>query len=150
MVRDLNIPVKIIVAPIKREKDGLAISSRNKYLSPKEREQATVIYKSLQEVKRWQKEKLSIAQIRRKLIRFIQQEKDIRIDYVSIVDVDTISEITRPDKGDKLLIAVAVFFNKARLIDNIEITSRTNFVPSPILILCCNGLLVIICKSELR
>ena len=121
MVRDLNIPVKIIVAPIKREKDGLAISSRNKYLSPEEREQATIIYKGLLEVKKWRKEKLSVAQIRRKLIRFIQREKDIRIDYVSIVDVDTISEITRPDKGDKLLIAVAVFFNKARLIDNIEI-----------------------------
>jgi len=121
MVRDLNIPVKIIVAPIKREKDGLAISSRNKYLLPEERKQATVIYKSLQEVKKWRKEKLSVAQIRRKLIRLIQQEKDIRIDYVSIVDVDTLSEVTRPDKGSKLLIAVAVFFNKARLIDNIVI-----------------------------
>lgn len=121
MVRDLNIPVKIIIAPIKREKDGLAISSRNKYLSPEEREQATVIYKGLQKIKRWRNEKLSAAQIRRKLIRFIQKEKDIRIDYISIVDINTLSEVSRPNKGDKLLIAIAVFFNKARLIDNIEI-----------------------------
>jgi len=121
MVRDLNIPVKIIVAPIKREKDGLAISSRNKYLSSEEREQATVIFKSLQEIKKWRNEKLTVAQIRRKLIRSIQKEKDIRIDYISIVDINTLSEVTRPNKGDKLLIAIAVFFNKARLIDNIEI-----------------------------
>ena len=121
MVRDLNIPVKTIIAPIKREKDGLAISSRNKYLSPHEREQATVIYRGLQKIKEWQKEDLTAAQIRRKLIRFIQQEKDIRIDYISIVDINTLTEVTRPEKGDRLLIAVAVFFNKARLIDNIEI-----------------------------
>ena len=120
MILDLNIPVKLIIAPIKREKDGLAISSRNKYLSPEERKQATVIYKSLQEVNKWQKENLSVAQIRRKLIRFIQQKKDIRIDYIYIVDTDTLTEVTRPEKGEKLLIAVAVFFNKARLIDNIE------------------------------
>ena len=121
MIRDLNVPVKIIIAPIKREKDGLAISSRNKYLSPEERKQATVIYKSLHEVKKWQKENLSVAQIRRKLIRFIQQEKDIRIDYIYIVDTNNLTEVTRPDKGEKLLIAIAVFFNKARLIDNIEV-----------------------------
>ncbi len=121
MVRDLNIPVKIIIAPIKREKDGLAISSRNKYLLPEERKQAAVIYKGLQEIKNWKKNNLSVAQIRRKLIRFIQKEKDIRIDYISIVDINTLSEVSRPNKGDKLLIAIAVFFNKARLIDNIEI-----------------------------
>ncbi len=121
MVRDLNIPVKIIVAPIKRESDGLAMSSRNKYLSPSERKQAPIIYKGLREIKNWKKEDLTVALLRRKLIRYIQQEKDIRIDYVSIVDAETLAEISRPEKGQKLLVAVAVFFNKARLIDNIEI-----------------------------
>ncbi len=121
MVRDLNIPVKIIIAPIKREKDGLAMSSRNKYLLPEERRQATAIYNGLQKIKKWQNDNLSVAQVRRKLIRFIQREKDIRIDYVSIVNNNTLSEVSRPKKGDKLLIAVAVFFNKARLIDNIVI-----------------------------
>jgi len=121
MVRDLNIPVKIIIAPIKRENDGLAMSSRNKYLSPEERKQATVIYRGLQEVKNWKRDNLSAAQIRRKLMRIIQLEKDIRVDYVSITDIDTLSEVNNPEKGDKLLVAVAVFFNKARLIDNIEI-----------------------------
>jgi len=121
MVRDLNVPVKIIVAPIKRETDGLAMSSRNQYLSDDERKQAPIIYKGLREVKKWKEEDLTVAQIRRKLIRYIQQEKDIRIDYVSIVDAETLEEVTRPEKGQKLLVAVAVFFNKARLIDNIEI-----------------------------
>jgi len=120
MARDLNIPVKIIITPVVREKDGLAVSSRNRYLTPAEREQATIIYKGLQQVKEWRKEDLSVAQIRKKLLKFIQQAHDARIDYVTIVDEKTLKEENKPYPGQSLLIAVAVFFGKARLIDNIS------------------------------
>jgi pantoate--beta-alanine ligase len=119
MVRDLNLPVKIIVNPIVREKDGLAVSSRNQYLTVAEREQATIIYKGLQQVKKWRKENLSVVQIRKKLLKFIQQAPDARIDYISIVDDKNLTEENKPYPEQHLLIAVAVFFGKARLIDNI-------------------------------
>ncbi len=121
MVRDLNVPVEIVVCPIVREEDGLAMSSRNQHLSPDEREQATALYRGLRQVKAWRDQGLSVAQVRRKLMRFIQQAPDARIDYVSIVDEKTLMEVTRVDPGQALLVAVAVFFNKVRLIDNIRL-----------------------------
>lgn len=121
MVRDLNLPIKIIVIPTVREKDGLAISSRNQYLTISEREQGTIIYKGLQQVKDWRKEKLSVVQVRKKLLKFIQQAPDARIDYICIIDEKTLTEENKPYPGQQLLVAVAVFFGKARLIDNISV-----------------------------
>lgn len=120
MVRDMNIPVKITTVSIKREKDGLAMSSRNQHLSPVERKQATVMHRGLQQIKIWRRTGLSAAQTRRKLMRFIQMETLARIDYVSIVDMETLTDVSQPFKGQKLIVAVAVFFNKTRLIDNIQ------------------------------
>ena len=121
MIRDLNLPVKIFVGPVVREKDGLALSSRNQYLTDPEREQADIIYKSLQQVKEWRKENLSVAQLRKKLLKNIQQAQDARIDYVCILDEKTLTEESKPYPGQILLVAVAVFFGKARLIDNITL-----------------------------
>ncbi len=121
MVRDLNLPLKIIIYPIVREKDGLAVSSRNQYLKDSEREQAPIIYKGLQQVKEWRKENLSVSQVRKKLLKYIQQAPDARIDYVSIVDEKTLMEENKPYPGQNLLIAVAVFIGKTRLIDNISL-----------------------------
>lgn len=121
MVRDLNIPVKLQICPTVRERDGLAMSSRNAYLTEAERVQAPVIYTGLQQIHTWKKNNLSPAQLRRKLIRFIQTAPDARIDYAVIVDEDTLDPVTKAYPGQHLLAAVAVFFGKTRLIDNIRI-----------------------------
>ncbi len=122
MVRDLNVDVEIITCDIKRALDGLALSSRNKYLSDEQRAQAPVIYDALQHIDEWKREECSISQLRKKLIRYIQEAPDARIDYVEIVDKNTLQEVTKPQKGQELIIAVAVLFGSARLIDNILIT----------------------------
>jgi len=121
MVRDLDVPVTLQICPIVRERDGLALSSRNAYLTEIERVQAPVINTGLQQVKVWKKQNLSPAQIRRKLIRFIKTAPDARIDYALIVDEETLEPVTKASAGQKLLVAVAVFFGKTRLIDNIRV-----------------------------
>ena len=121
MVRDLDVPVTLQICPIVRERDGLALSSRNAYLTEIERVQAPVINTGLQQVKVWKKQNLSPAQIRRKLIRFIKTAPDARIDYALIVDEETLEPVTKASAGQKLLVAVAVFFGKTRLIDNVRV-----------------------------
>jgi len=121
MAHDLNLPIKIIINPIIREKDGLAISSRNQYLTKSERKQATIIYKGLKEVTVWKKDGLTVAQLKTKLLKFVQQAADARADYISIIDDKTLEEVSKPYPGQFLLIAVAVFFGNARLIDNVTI-----------------------------
>jgi|UniRef100_A0A7C3UUP5 pantoate--beta-alanine ligase len=117
MVRDLNLPVKIIVAPTVREKDGLAMSSRNIYLTPKEREEAVVLYRSLMMAKEMiekgeRNPNLIIGKMREMI-----EETSGKIDYISIVDTKELREVDLI-KGE-VLIALAVYFGKARLIDNI-------------------------------
>ncbi|MCX7918432.1 MAG: pantoate--beta-alanine ligase [bacterium] len=120
MVQDLNIPVKVVILPTTRECDGLAMSSRNKYLSDNERRQAVVLYQSLQLaqsiIKQGEKNAARIIQAMQQLI---SSQPDARIDYVSIVDpktLDDVNVITEP-----VLIAIAVYIGKTRLIDNIII-----------------------------
>lgn len=121
MVRDLNVDVEVITCDIKRALDGLALSSRNKYLTDEQRAQAPIIYEALQHIPEWKKEECSISQLRKKLIRHIQEAPDARIDYVEIVDKNTLQEVSKPQAGQELIIAVAVLFGSARLIDNIQI-----------------------------
>jgi len=121
MVRDLDVPVTLQICPIVRERDGLALSSRNAYLTEIERVQAPVINTGLQQVTVWKKQNLSPAQIRRKLIRFIKTAPDARIDYALIVDEETLEPVTKASSGQKLLVAVAVYFGKTRLIDNVRV-----------------------------
>ena len=122
MVEDLNLPVKIKVLPIVREKDGLAMSSRNTYLSKQERENATILYNSLQTavgmIKSGDKDPRKITAAVRKMIK---AKRGARIDYIKIVDFDTLKEVKKIKA--RSLIAVAVFIGKTRLIDNIIISS---------------------------
>jgi pantoate--beta-alanine ligase len=120
MVRDLNIPVEIIVNPLIREPDGLAMSSRNRYLSQAERQQALSISRSLIEAKH----KMSQPQTRdikavRDGIRETIEISGGKIDYVEIIDNESLLPVS--NTTDKILIAVAAFFGKTRLIDNIVI-----------------------------
>jgi pantoate--beta-alanine ligase len=119
MVRDLHFPVTIVPCPIVREEDGLAMSSRNVYLSPEEREQALVISQSLQQAKeRIEKGKLVEA---RDVIRFITEQIETRplarIEYVEAVSYPKLEPVERLDRTT-VLVAVAVHFGKTRLIDN--------------------------------
>ncbi|NOX88446.1 MAG: pantoate--beta-alanine ligase [Calditrichaeota bacterium] len=117
MVEDLNFPVKIIVAPIVRESDGLAMSSRNKYLNSRQRKEATVLYRSLQLAeKEYSGGNHDPESIKQKMRRLIERESGGKIDYIEMVDAETLGA-PRPGEGD-ILVALAVYFNSTRLIDN--------------------------------
>ncbi|MDP9291216.1 MAG: pantoate--beta-alanine ligase [Verrucomicrobiota bacterium] len=115
MVRDLNLPVEIVAEETVREEDGLAISSRNQYLTREQRKQATVIRSAL--LAAADKSPRTPAALRKLMTKIISQSPEAKIDYVEIVDPDTL----RPAKqgARSMLIATAVFFGKTRLIDNI-------------------------------
>ncbi|HAX62355.1 MAG TPA: pantoate--beta-alanine ligase [Elusimicrobia bacterium] len=120
MVTDLNFPVKIIVCPLVREKDGLALSSRNVYLSCEERKRALSLSRSLQNAKNLieYKNVKSAKKIISEMKKMILPNTD-KIDYIEIRDAETLEEIKYIKK--KVVIAVAVFVGKTRLIDNIVV-----------------------------
>jgi len=128
MVRDLNFPIKIVTAPIVREEDGLAMSSRNKYLTCEERKQAPIIQKTLQEASFAicaDKEKNSInVDLIKDNIKLRISQNGGNVDYIEIVDPVTL-ESKLNFNGDTL-IAVAVYYGKTRLLDNIVCKSRTS------------------------
>jgi pantoate--beta-alanine ligase len=117
MVRDLNFNIDIVPVPTVREDDGLACSSRNQYLNPDERKQATVLYKAL----------LAAAYIGTKsgsdmiaVARKVTNEAPLaRIDYVELVDAETLEPVEMA--GPNTVLLLAVFFGKTRLIDNIQL-----------------------------
>jgi len=115
MVRDLNFNIDIIAVPTVREEDGLACSSRNQYLNLEERKQATVLHKALlAAANASEKSARDIVDLARKMIGAAPLAQ---IDYVELVDAETLQpvEMVRPNS----LLALAVFFGKTRLIDNI-------------------------------
>jgi len=118
MVKDLNFPLKIKVLPIVREKDGLAMSSRNKYLSIKERKDALCLYNSLMLASKMVRDGIrssdTVVANMKRLIR--NQVPYARIDYINIVNPDTLEDVKRI-KGEAL-VALAVYIGKTRLIDN--------------------------------
>ncbi len=117
MVRDLNFDLDIIVAPIVREQDGLAMSSRNTYLNPQERQDALVLYRALQKARQLvdggERRSEVILEEMRKIVRSVPSS---RIDYIAIVDAETLEDV-RELRGD-VLIALAVWIGQTRLIDN--------------------------------
>lgn len=118
MVQDLNFPVRVKICPTVRERDGLALSSRNRYLTPKERREAPVLYRSLREARRRIKAgERSAGRILGRIRSRIEKETGGRIDYVECVDADSLKAL-KVIQG-KALIALAVRFGTARLIDNI-------------------------------
>ena len=120
MVKDLNFPIEIIVAPIIREPDGLAMSSRNIYLSEEERKQAPVIYAALQKAfATVQNGETSSEKIKQQIRRKIESAGLACIDYIELIrerDLQTVDQI-EPDT----FVAVAVWFGKTRLIDNLAL-----------------------------
>ena len=117
MTEDLNLDVEIFVCPIIREKDGLAISSRNRYLSAQERQAAVVLFRTLnwaiQQVDRGERKvKVLVNEMKKK----IKAEPLAHLDYVSIVDPNDLKPILRLNRT--ALLALAVFIGKTRLIDN--------------------------------
>ncbi|MDB6019421.1 MAG: Pantothenate synthetase [Pedosphaera sp.] len=117
MVRDLNFPVKIVVAATHREPDGLAMSSRNKYLSPVEREQATVLSQALRMAKQSVKRKgVSAVKLKAQIKQFIGSRPAARLDYIELFDPQTLQPVTKAGRGTRM--ALAVYLGKTRLIDN--------------------------------
>ncbi|MFH0827289.1 MAG: pantoate--beta-alanine ligase [Candidatus Omnitrophota bacterium] len=123
MVEDLSMPVQIKVMPIVREKDGLAMSSRNQYLGAGERKDAAVLYQALNlakdSVRRQETDASKVIQSIRKLI---QKNKRAKVDYISIVDLQNLRPLDKI-KGEAL-VALAVWIGKTRLIDNTIVKLR--------------------------
>jgi pantoate--beta-alanine ligase len=117
MVRDLNFKIDIIAVPTVREQDGLACSSRNQYLNPEERQQATILHKALLAAKdagkRSARDVAALAQ------RVINDAKLARIDYVEVVDAETLKPVDVTSANSVVLLAV--FFGNTRLIDNMRL-----------------------------
>jgi pantoate--beta-alanine ligase len=117
MVSDLNFPVQIIVAPTSRERDGLAMSSRNKYLDPEQRAQAVILFHALQAAKAAVKKKsVSAVKLKKDLQEFITAAPLGRLDYVEFFDPETLEPVAQVKPGTQM--ALAVYFGKTRLIDN--------------------------------
>jgi pantoate--beta-alanine ligase len=117
MVRDLNFNVDIIGVPTLRDQDGLAYSSRNQYLNPEERKQATVLYKALRAAASAGKK--SAADVVALAREVIHEAPLARIDYVELVDAETLRPVEMAGVNSVLLLAV--FFGKTRLIDNMRL-----------------------------
>ena len=121
MVRDLNISVELVEMPIVRESDGLAMSSRNVYLSPPERIQAPFIHKALlKAVELVRKGITDTHTIKTEMIKTLSKGDLINIDYIEIVDEQTLAPVDdlKEARSGKVILAVAAYLGKARLIDN--------------------------------
>lgn len=120
MVRDLNLPVEIVVCPIVRDADGLAMSSRNEYLDSEHRKQALVLHRSLTRVQQMaetgERDAGKLIAAGRKIFA---QEPSVRIDYLEIVNPDTLDAVG--DISNGALVATAAYVGTTRLIDNIVI-----------------------------
>lgn len=118
MVRDLNFPVEIVSCPIVRDTDGLAMSSRNAYLSADERRRALVLFRTLQDVEKafraGERNARTIAECGRNVIA---QEPDVRLDYFEIVDPEMLDPVERIT--GTTLVAIAAYVGSTRLIDNV-------------------------------
>jgi pantoate--beta-alanine ligase len=119
MVRDLNFPLKLLIAPIVRESDGLALSSRNKYLVGELRAQALILRRAIDKVRaalRSSSKPLAAASLKQDLRRFIERVPSTRLDYVEFFEPDTLVPTLKILRGKHMALAVVV--GKTRLIDN--------------------------------
>ncbi|HUW17966.1 MAG TPA: pantoate--beta-alanine ligase [Sedimentisphaerales bacterium] len=123
MVADLNMPLEIVICPTVRESDGLAVSSRNKYLSDRQRRDTGAIYKSLQRCREMTDCGVrDTAEIISEMRKILQQVPSIKIEYISLVDADSLRSLDEI-KG-RVLAAVAVRIGSTRLIDNILVDAE--------------------------
>ena len=120
MVSDLNMNLEVVTLPTMREPDGLAMSSRNSYLSPDERQAATVLYRSLMLSQNlWSQGEKNAKKLRNKMVKLIGKEPLATIDYISIADPETLDE--RDEVSPPALVSLAVKIGKTRLIDNVVV-----------------------------
>ena len=119
MIRDLHFPIEVVVGPILREPDGLAMSSRNAYLEPKQREDALLIFKSLEAARKVVEEKGSnnVDRVKAEAMNVLTSGRFLRVNYVEVVNRETMRPETEVVAGRSLL-AVAVWVDQVRLIDN--------------------------------
>jgi pantoate--beta-alanine ligase len=129
MVRDLNFPVRIVAHETVREPDGLALSSRNVYLTPEQRAQAPALRRALlQAAADARAGERDPARLRHGIVRALTQEAPLaRVDYMEMVDAENLQPAALRPNGEAVLLAAAIFFGKTRLIDNILLprTSRS-------------------------
>ena len=117
MARDLNFPVEIVVCPTVREADGLAMSSRNSYLSAEERQAATILFRALTAAKSaYARGERNAESLRKIMAETLASEPLAKMQYVSCADYDTLEELETVT--GKTLLSMAVFMGKTRLIDN--------------------------------
>ncbi len=121
LVSDLDMDVEIVVCPIVREKDGLAMSSRNMYLTPEQRQQALVLHRALMRVQMTADQgERNVAKLIEGGKQVIAEEPAARLDYLAVVDPNTLDPVADVSRG--ALVAVAAYFGTTRLIDNILLT----------------------------
>jgi pantoate--beta-alanine ligase len=123
MVRDLKLPVEIVVCPIVRETDGLAMSSRNAYLDRQQRKQALVLHRSLTRVQRLvEAGERSVTKLEAAAHNELAGESSVKVDYVAVVDPESLDPVQDMARG--ALVAVAAFVGGTRLIDNILLPAQ--------------------------
>jgi pantoate--beta-alanine ligase len=119
MVKDLDLPIQIVVCPTMRERDGLAMSSRNTYLDDEQRQAAPVLYRALCAAKdAFDQGERDGYTLRAIMHRIIEAEPQAKLDYVSAADATTLQETSTIDEARGLLLSMAVRIGKPRLIDN--------------------------------
>ena len=117
---DLNLGTEIVIIPTVREKDGLAISSRNIYLSDEEKKDATLLYQSLKLASEmWRENIFDVAIIKKQMTALLEKSPLINIEYIGVSDPVTLEELSLMSKGT--LVSIAARIGKARLIDNITL-----------------------------
>jgi len=124
MVEDLNMEIEIRECSTVREPDGLAMSSRNSYLSPQERKEALSLYRALKYGKDLIGSGKPIPKVVSEMEKIIRKQLHSKIDYIKIVDPETLGEVKTVTPGRKILIALAVWIGKTRLIDNMLVKRK--------------------------
>ncbi|MAE53183.1 MAG: pantoate--beta-alanine ligase [Opitutae bacterium] len=120
IIRDLHFPIEVVVGPILRETDGLAMSSRNAYLQKKQREDALLVYQSLQAARKLVEEKgsINVDRVKAEVLNVLKEGRYLRMNYVEVVDRESMRPEAEILPGRSLL-AVAVWVDQVRLIDNL-------------------------------
>jgi pantoate--beta-alanine ligase len=125
LVHDLNFPVEIVVAPLVREPDGLAMSSRNAYLDAQQRRQALVLSRSLQRIQEvFQRGERSAAKLVAAGLEVFREEPAVGVDYLAVVDPESLEPIT--NLTSSALVAVAAYVGTTRLIDNVVVEVKSS------------------------
>ena len=120
MISDLNFPIEVVVGPIVREPDGLAMSSRNEYLQPSQREGACLFRSCRRQNSWWRKGVTSVERVKSEVMSVLTQNSLVRVNYVEVVDRETMQPEREVESG-RSLVVVAAWLNEVRLIDNLAL-----------------------------